>query len=400
MGAGVGGMVSVPTIVFASGLVALTTGVLLGVSWLQNRQERSLQLWALANLAGALAASLAFARVWFDSFAFVHFAHAASILAVGLGWAGTRHFERRPFTWLEVFAGSLVWTVAGLIPAGHASPLFGVVASSCIIAAYMSASAFTHWQGRGERLVSRWPAIVLLGACATIYMMRAPLAYAWGVPTPEEYYASPLVAFVASVALVHVIGVSFLRLAMVRERAEANYRRVASTDQLTGIANRRAFLEVGENRIATAQRRRETVALLVFDLDYFKAINDGFGHGGGDDVLVEFTSRVCSIVGDASGLARVGGEEFAILVYGAGEEDVFVLAEALRARIADTPFETRQGRTAVTVSIGVAFAGDGDCSLDQLMQHADMALYCAKRNGRNRIEFDRVVFDEEESAAA
>lgn len=387
-------LLSIPTLILIGGVIAFTTGILLAVSWLQNQRDRSLYFWAIANVVAAGAPPLFYARGVIPDFFSIHLANIGLILSAAIAWAGTRVFERRSFAWWQIALGPLVWAVLNLVPAIEASMAARTIVSAVVIAAYMFASAYEHWLGRYEKLMSRWPSITMLVTFGIFYLARIPVALVTDFANQRDFLSGPMLSGTLVFALVYVVSISFLRLAMARERAESDFRMAASTDQLKGIFNRRAFFEAGSKMLETAGSTSSPCALLVLDVDYFKAINDGYGHAGGDHVLIEFACRLRTTLGPEGFLARIGGEEFAIILAGISREDAFAMAEKLRTSIADDFFRTLQGKVAVTVSVGAAFSDESGYNIDRLLRHADTALYCAKRNGRNRIEC--AVIDEEE----
>lgn len=173
-----------------------------------------------------------------------------------------------------------------------------------------------------------------------------------------------------------------LRSAALRSEVE----RLASTDALTGLANRRAFQEALARELAVAARRGEPCGLVILDVDHFKAVNDTFGHQGGDEVLRGVGRALTDAGRETDVAARYGGEEFAVVMPGCSASEAVEVAERLRAAIAGMG-----GPVPVTVSAGVAaFPADGDDST-ALVAAADAALYRAKRLGRDRtVRFRRL----------
>jgi diguanylate cyclase (GGDEF)-like protein len=161
--------------------------------------------------------------------------------------------------------------------------------------------------------------------------------------------------------------------------------RLATTDELTGIWNRRHFLTLAEAPWRSFVRERAPLALLVLDLDEFKSINDRFGHNVGDAVI-EHVAAVCRAVKrDADVLARFGGEEFVLLLPDTSGAAAVAFAEVLRRRIEAEPRGVDGDFLRITTSIGVAEADAAMASLGDLIKRADQALYDAKREGRNRV---------------
>jgi two-component system cell cycle response regulator len=162
---------------------------------------------------------------------------------------------------------------------------------------------------------------------------------------------------------------------------------MAVTDGLTGLHNRRYMETHLATLVEQAAGRGKPLSVLVLDIDYFKAINDGFGHDSGDDVLRDFATRIRKSIRGIDLACRFGGEEFVVVM---PETDLGVagmVAERLRRRIAGEPFLVAQGSKSidVTISIGLAGLGAADDSAAALLRRADQALYRAKRDGRNRV---------------
>jgi diguanylate cyclase (GGDEF)-like protein len=170
---------------------------------------------------------------------------------------------------------------------------------------------------------------------------------------------------------------------MSKERAELEQRKAALTDPLTGIANRRAFFDRGGPLLAWAQADRRSAALLLFDLDRFKEVNDTAGHHAGDRVLQAFCDLVAGSIKPGDLFGRLGGEEFACLLANASMAHALHIAERLRREFAAMRLPDLDVNP--TVSVGVAIANEAGRSLPALLAIADRALYRAKAEGRNRV---------------
>ena len=160
----------------------------------------------------------------------------------------------------------------------------------------------------------------------------------------------------------------------------------AATDFLTGLPNRRHIMSRMEQELARVQRDPASLAaVLMFDLDLFKSINDRYGHAMGDEVLKHFSAMLLLELRKVDTVGRIGGEEFAIILSGADMEDAARFAERVRGRLASSPLVCGETRIAVTVSIGIAAMLAEDESTNNSLSRADSALYQAKQGGRNRI---------------
>ncbi|GGF61378.1 hypothetical protein GCM10007301_21430 [Azorhizobium oxalatiphilum] len=172
-----------------------------------------------------------------------------------------------------------------------------------------------------------------------------------------------------------------------QRRLEAELRRLANVDPLTETFNRRRFVTEADAAFAAWRRNRRDFALLMLDIDHFKAVNDQHGHGIGDDVIRLVASRCQRAIREGDVLARMGGEEFAVLLPDTGEADARRVAARLTESISATPLAIDSLRLPVGVSIGGTTAGDADEDLDAVLRRADRALYAAKNAGRGRVMF-------------
>lgn len=161
----------------------------------------------------------------------------------------------------------------------------------------------------------------------------------------------------------------------------------ALNDPLTGIFNRRAILERLDVELDRARREGQLLSVAIADIDLFKSVNDTHGHAAGDAVLRQLVERLGRALRSYDTLGRIGGEEFMVILPGAPSKDVHVVPERLRSAVERAPMKFGELEIPVTISIGVATAMYADIRRDVLVRLADDALYLAKRNGRNRVEY-------------
>ncbi|MEI7848234.1 MAG: diguanylate cyclase [Chloroflexota bacterium] len=178
----------------------------------------------------------------------------------------------------------------------------------------------------------------------------------------------------------------------VRKAAEEKIRllnieleNLSMTDFLTNLFNRRYFMLRGTEAIKLVSRNEEPLALLMLDIDWFKKVNDNYGHEIGDLALQHVAAVLKSSLREIDILARMGGEEFAVLLPNTAQNEAVALAERVRKLMQDSPFETTGKALSITVSIGAAVFENGMLDIYSLLRNADMALYEAKRSGRNRV---------------
>jgi len=177
-------------------------------------------------------------------------------------------------------------------------------------------------------------------------------------------------------------------IALENARLHEEVRRQATTDELTNLVNRRRFIEALETELERARMFDSPVSVILADLDDFKRINDEYGHHGGDRALTSFGELLRSQVRDFDVAARLGGEEFAILLPQTTAEAAAVVARRTRDMLAASPMTVSEHASVrLTASFGVAESAPGQTS-DQLLRRADEALYAAKRAGKNRFVVD------------
>jgi diguanylate cyclase (GGDEF)-like protein len=161
--------------------------------------------------------------------------------------------------------------------------------------------------------------------------------------------------------------------------------KLSMIDNLTNIYNRRYFFKVSQDLIAIAAREKTEVSLLMIDIDFFKKINDTYGHHAGDFILVSFVKAIEKMMRKSDVFARIGGEEFSILLPNTSAEGSKIIAEKIRKTIEAQVFQYNDIEINFTISIGLAEFNKQNTSIELLYKHADKQLYTAKENGRNRV---------------
>lgn len=181
----------------------------------------------------------------------------------------------------------------------------------------------------------------------------------------------------------HALLVSLVEITE-RKRHEDELRRLTQADALTGLYNRRGFFTLAEAALARADRG--PLSVVLFDADHFKRINDEHGHAAGDRVLQHIAASMTAQTREGDVLARIGGEEFALLLPNAPMEDALQLADRMRRKLATTPVRCGETEVSVTLSVGVATLNPDETGIDVALRRADAAMYRAKQAGRNRVE--------------
>jgi diguanylate cyclase (GGDEF)-like protein len=221
-----------------------------------------------------------------------------------------------------------------------------------------------------------WTTLAAIALNAAVYTILSSFLFT-GVAAPNNLMVDSVVtACVAgpiSFLAYYLVGAAIFELAISRNEFE----RLSRIDPLTGLMNRRAFVEV----IAAIDN---PYVLVLFDIDRFKAINDTYGHPAGDDVLVEVSQRLRHAFGAENTVARLGGEEFGVVLRQFDKEDALDVVNGFREDMASQPFHAGGHDIAVTISAGVS-QGNGKFTYSMLLTNADKALYLAKASGRNRV---------------
>ena len=216
-----------------------------------------------------------------------------------------------------------------------------------------------------------------------------------------QHYADPFFYQVSDIDLMVSVSEQ-IALAVDRQITMAQLRLLATTDGLTNLYNRRYFLELSSREFQRAKRYSQPVSLMMIDVDYFKSVNDKFGHDTGDRVLKTLASLLKAKLRQVDIIGRVGGEEFAVLLPATDLSLAREAAERLRQNIQNTSFNFQDLRLRITVSIGLASIDRKVSSITALIKKADEALYSAKLKGRNRVETGRPgpVFESDKSHPA
>ena len=373
-----------PTLFVTAVFASAVAGLLLMLSWVQNRSVGALALWATAFMIGSIGVALISERGSIPDIWSIVFANTIMSTSYGLMWGGARHFHGRPTPATFMLAGAVIWLAACQIGGFSNNPGARAALISAIIVAYSILCAWEFWRGRDEGLMSRLPIVAFLLAHAAIVIIRIPFAGSLTLPIVSDRVQIGWWTFVIFETVFFSFCAAYLLGGIARERITLQYKNASLIDPLTGVNNRRAFLERGEKLLHRSNFERAPAALLLFDLDKFKSVNDTFGHQTGDRVLTAFCRVATSTLRPGDLFGRLGGEEFAALLVNTPLNGGLVAAERVRANFEATALDL--GAHTSTVSVGVASAPDCDRNLDELIEEADRALYHAKENGRNRVE--------------
>ncbi len=369
-------------LVLATGCVFV--GSVLLVIWRLKRSQRGLFWWSISLYLRSMGLVLILLRGRIADVLSIDLALAMLVSGVSVSWAAARLQSRQKVSIPLVIAPVALWLIVGRIPEIHSSMGNRLAFVSTEMGLYALAIA---WEFRRQSRLHGHLRTALAGVfliSGGIHLSRAVYMASHHIPDrlPEignlaavTFYVYLLLLFAGG-----MIGIGFHWEQLVRSlKYEAEY------DDLTRVFNRRALALRAERLLEASSQPQMLTALLLFDLDHFKSVNDRFGHQGGDAVLRAFSNLIRSELRNVDLFGRIGGEEFAAVLPNVTRDDARGIAERLR-RAVETLDVVHSGATiSVTVSIGLAAAHAADTSLAELMSEADVSLYEAKVRGRNRV---------------
>lgn len=235
--------------------------------------------------------------------------------------------------------------------------------------------------------IIRFPRWVSVSVIVVVSIFLSLLAGELLMDPRSMPYETWLALFILAIAIPAVVAtpVSIIIVSLVHDLEAARKKAVllANTDMLTGVLNRRHFVEVANYKLTEAHRQREDITVLLLDVDDFKKINDNYGHDAGDAVLKMVAERCHQALRPEDSFARWGGEEFVAVLPGSNQSESIGIALKVRDAIASGAVGAKGSTISVTASIGVATELDGDETLESLLSRADHAMYEAKRSGKN-----------------
>ena len=375
-----------PTIAFLGLLLYFSIALGFSMILLVQPGQRVPRLWAGSLWAGALSTALFSLPLPIPEVASILLRNLLAMTCSLLLLAGVAlHVGRRP-PWKPALA------LAGLYLLGIA--WFSIATPDLRVRLVLYSAIFIVWKAweaglrlryaPAERRISTRLAATVFLLDAGVFLLRAAAPVAPDAGGDALRAGLPMyITYVGG--LFTTLAQCFALMLMIVERQLAQLRRLARTDPLTGALNRAALLEDGRLQLELCQRQQRPCSALMLDLDHFKQVNDRLGHQAGDAALRHTVQVLRSNLRRYDVLlGRYGGEEFALLLPGVALADAAELAERLRAALAGSPATGATQRIPLSASFGVADAGP-DRDLDELLDHADRALYRAKYAGRNRV---------------
>ncbi len=373
----------------ASGTTSLIIAIIFFMAWKTLGDKPWALHWSLAFLAATLYWLAMLGADRFPNFtSFWLLANALGIAMITLALRG--HCQRTqcdhlpknlwPFA-LLIFAG-IAWTT---IVQPHAGRSAAILPFAVAVSLLLSASIIIRHRERTR--VAEWASAVTM-----ILFALAQLLTAWhiyGLGPDRDLVLSELFSH-ASVMLIPagLIAMAMFVMFMLASDLYEDMKEIAVRDPLTGLLNRRGFGEQTAVAYATARRTVQPVSVIAADIDHFKSVNDEFGHNIGDRALQHFSRLLMAERRVEDIVARIGGEEFVLVLPGTDIVEARTIADELCERLAASPMAVEERKVIMTASFGVAAISDKDASLADVVIKADRALYRSKRAGRNRVDLE------------
>src|SRR6188474_512004 len=361
-------------------------GLLLLLVWVQNTRVRAVAWWASAHLMRSTSIMLYGLYGSVPDLISIDLPNVILFSSFGVTWNGARVFNGREALPGSLIAGAGIWLLASQWPGFEIGAEMRGQLSALIIATYTWLTAYEFSRARHEPLVSRWPAIALFFTQGAMFLLRTPLNALLRDKEADSMLSSAWLSVLILEAFLMTIATAFILLAMSKERTELRHKTAAMIDPLTGLLNRRAFLQDAEALLHQQISRDRPIGVLLVDLDHFKSINDRFGHTAGDKVLQIFAKTAQANLRQTDLVGRLGGEEFVVVLADASIDNAYLVADRLRNAFAVGAAVIDDQALHATASIGVSVIVDPAQDLAKLITLADQALYLAKARGRNRVE--------------
>lgn len=376
-------------IVFSLTITSAVLSLAFFMAWNNFGRKPHALTWSTAFLAGSFQwLSVMNADAFPSAETFFLFENACSTALVTLGLRGhcqRVHCRRLPQNLWPIALGVYAIVAWAILIEPNVGVRMATVPAYAAITLFLSATMIIRYRERTRP--AEWAAAVSIYLVGIIQVAASILAFMQG-PAGDEAIAAAYLHFNFLTLPPGYIGMSMLVMMMMASDISAKMKKMATTDHLTGLLNRRGFNEYGERAFSAARRAGAELSVIMTDIDRFKYINDKFGHAAGDSALVHFSMLVSESRRKEDVVARVGGEEFALLLPGTSLRDAMALADQLCSKIGSRPLNMTSVGLPMTSSFGVAAISRKDKTLDDMVLRADRAMYRSKRAGRNQVDLE------------
>ncbi len=366
--------------------------IFLMVWWFLGRKPYAIS-WSLGFLAATVQWSCNLLATSFPNFeSYWLTVNGLALILIVLGLIGHRQRTRRgpPGRWVWLAAGAVFGAIAwATLVDPHVGMRTALVPIAAAVSLFLSARiVLVH---RAKPRPAEYAAAVMMLILGATQLVAGVIAGMQGAAGDEAWQS--LYLYVNFLTLpAGYSGLAMFVILMLASDLLEQMKEVAIRDQLTNLLNRRGFIEHGKLAFASARRSNRQLSVIMTDIDRFKQVNDEFGHAVGDAALRHFAEVLRSARRAEDILARVGGEEFALVLPGTTIEDAIRIADDLCSRVERTAFRVNGRRQPLTASFGVAGLSRNDEELADMFLRADRALYRSKRDGRNRVDLESSQF--------
>ena len=368
------------SLLLAVGFSAACLSLTLFGTWLTARSDKFLLTWAVSVLVVVVEVFAYEAYIARPGTTLGVLTLALLLLGFSVMLGAAHQFRTRRSPLPLIALGTGISYALALPPMAFGYDGLGFMLENALAALLLFGTAYEYWRGRAEAPVHLIGVAMLYTLTAASFVLCAA-ALAWDGRLVLGHAPSNWAEDLSLVVVIaSMTGIGALSLALNQGRLARHHQREAQTDALTGLLNRRALFDLHGSMPVNA-----FTAVVVFDLDGFKAINDEFGHAAGDEVLKVFAEVLSAGLRSTDSVARMGGEEFAMVLKRTLPETAEATAERVRAVFAARIVQTEAGPLRCTVSAGFAFGSTDGMSFEKVLSAADKALYAAKRAGRNRV---------------
>lgn len=377
-------VLSVPTVMICVAITVLIVAVSLTLVWIHDHREKAVLWWAVGMWSAVVGAALIATRTLLPHWLAVGIGVSLMTLAFALVAAGFAVFTGGRASIAALAAGPMAWLASYLFVPGFTEIVaYRAMAMTVILGCYCLLIIHSAWKGwEAERLPTFLATVLIYSAHCCFYVVRT--LFAIFIPATEQggQIQAVWVGAVVLEAFTMSIFSTFVFLALIKERAERKYRLAAEIDSLTNSATRRFFVSETRDKLVKAPK---SGVLAIIDLDFFKSVNDCYGHLGGDRVLQAFGKFVNERLEPGMIFGRLGGEEFGLFLPGKELSAAREFLEQVRADVEAMQIPFMGSPIRITISIGAASVREVGIDFDHLMASADSALYLAKEEGRNRL---------------
>ena len=359
------------------------------LAWMNLGEKPYALSWSIAYAAATAQWLVDWRAAWFASpevYSLV--ANVFSMILITLTVKG--HCQRTNCTLLPrnlwpftgVVFGALVWVT---VVQPHIGWRYAIIPATVCITLFLCALMIIRH--REQSRPAEWATATSMILFAISQGIAAGMSLMQGASGDPSYAALYMDYFYITLPAGY-IATSMFVIFMLSSDLSEEMKSIAIRDQLTGLLNRRGFNDYGERAFSLARRNGTQLSVIMADIDRFKFINDKYGHAAGDTALAHFARVLLDGRRNEDIVARVGGEEFALLLPGTDLRDAMAMADQLCDKIGATPMELTAIGLPMTSSFGVAAISEKDSELDDMVRRADRALYRSKRAGRNQVDLE------------